>query len=122
MAWGMLHSQVNMNGRSRATMPRQRLNGVSMDRKNTAKGAWREPKVKQERARMVVIRGVVIPINWDDQGNVVQIAISSHDEVEYMVEKRGKGDELLAFIRKEVEVGVICSPINKARPSPSMVK
>ncbi|MFO7459698.1 MAG: hypothetical protein R6X07_03675 [Desulfatiglandales bacterium] len=61
--------------------------------------------MKQERAKMVVIRGVVIPMDWDDQGNVVQIAISSHDEMEYMVEKKGKGDELLAFIRKEVEVG-----------------
>lgn len=101
----MLHSQVNMNGSSPATMLRQPLNGVSMDRKNTAKGAGCGPKVKQERAKMVVIRGVVIPMDWDDQGNVVQIAISSHDEMEYMVEKKGKGDELLAFIRKEVEVG-----------------
>ena len=54
---------------------------------------------------MSVIRGVVIPMDWDDQGNVVRIAISSHDETEYMVEKEGKGLELLAFIRREVEVG-----------------
>lgn len=51
-----------------------------------------------------VIRGVVIPMDWDDQGNVVRIAISSHDEMEYLVEKDGKGRELLAFIQKEVEV------------------
>jgi hypothetical protein len=61
--------------------------------------------VKRERTKTSVIRGVVIPIDWDDQGNVVQIAISSHDETEYVVEGEGKGSELLAFIRKEVEVG-----------------
>jgi len=52
-----------------------------------------------------IVRGVVIPMDWDEQGNVVRIAISSHDENEYMVETGGKGRELLAFIRKEVEVG-----------------
>jgi hypothetical protein len=61
--------------------------------------------VKKERTKMSMIRGVVIPMDWDEQGNVVRIAISSHDEKEYLVEKGGKGHELLAFIRKEVEVG-----------------
>lgn len=54
---------------------------------------------------MQTIRGVVIPMDWDEHGNVVSIAISSHDETEYLVDKDGKGRELLAFIRKEVEVG-----------------
>ena len=54
---------------------------------------------------MSTIRGVVIPMDWDEHGNVVRIAISSHDEKEYLVDKGGKGYELLAFIRKEVEVG-----------------
>jgi len=43
-------------------------------------------------------------MDWDEQGNVVRIAISSTDEKEYLVDNRGKGNELLAFIRKEVEV------------------
>jgi len=59
----------------------------------------------KKRTRMSMIRGVVIPMDWDEQGNVVSIAISSHDETEYLVEKGGKGYELLAFVRKEVEVG-----------------
>jgi hypothetical protein len=61
--------------------------------------------VKKRANKTSIIRGVVIPMDWDDQGNVVRIAISSHDEEEYMVEREGKGGELLAFIRKEVEVG-----------------
>lgn len=60
--------------------------------------------VKKARTKMSIIRGVVIPMDWDEQGNVVRIAISSRDEKEYMVEAGGRGSELLAFIRKEVEV------------------
>jgi hypothetical protein len=61
--------------------------------------------VKKGKTKMPMIRGVVIPMDWDEHGNVVRIAISSHDETEYLVEKGGKGQELLAFIRREVEVG-----------------
>jgi hypothetical protein len=59
----------------------------------------------KKKTKMSMIRGVVIPMDWDEHGNVVSIAISSHDETEYLVEKGGKGYELLAFVRKEVEVG-----------------
>ena len=59
----------------------------------------------KKRTKMSMIRGVVIPMDWDEHGNVVSIAISSHDEMEYLVDKGGKGHELLAFVRKEVEVG-----------------
>lgn len=58
----------------------------------------------RKKTKMNVIRGVVIPIDWDERGNVVSIAISSHDETEYLVDKGGKGQELLAHVRKEVEV------------------
>ncbi|MBN2031863.1 MAG: hypothetical protein JW836_01195 [Deltaproteobacteria bacterium] len=64
---------------------------------------------------MSIIRGVVIPMDWDDRGNVVRIAISSHDENEYMVEEQGKGLELLALIRKEVEVGGEISEENQKK-------
>ena len=51
---------------------------------------------------------MVIPTDWDEQGNVVALAISSNDEKEYLVDKKGKGKELLGLIRKEVEVrGVV---------------
>ena len=55
-----------------------------------------------------MVKGVVVPTDWDEHGNVVALAISSNDEKEYMVDKKGKGKELLGLIRKEVEVrGVI---------------
>jgi len=59
-------------------------------------------------SKVTKIRGVIIPTSWDEHGNVTGIAISSHDENEYWVDHKGKGPELLPFIRKEVEaVGVV---------------
>ena len=49
-------------------------------------------------------RGVIIPVEWDENGNVVAIAISTHGEDEYIIEDEGKGEELKALIRQEVEV------------------
>jgi hypothetical protein len=63
---------------------------------------------------MTVVTGVVIPTDWDDEGNVIGIAISSHDETEYFVDKKGKGPDLLPLIRKEVEVsGVVREEENR---------
>ena len=64
--------------------------------------------MKKPRNKPIVVKGVVVPTDWDEHGNVVALAISSNDEKEYMVDKKGKGKELLGLIRKEVEVrGVI---------------
>jgi len=49
-------------------------------------------------------RGVIIPVEWDESGNVVAIAISTHGEDEYVIENEGKAAELKALIRQEVEV------------------
>lgn len=64
--------------------------------------------VKKSRSKTTVVKGVVVPTDWDEHGNVVALAISSNDEKEYIVDNKGKGKELLGLIRKEVEVrGVI---------------
>ena len=53
---------------------------------------------------LVTIRGIVIPADWDEKGNVVAVAVSAYDEVEYLIENHEKEKELKAFIREEVEV------------------
>jgi hypothetical protein len=55
----------------------------------------------------VTIRGIVIPADWDEKGNVVAVAVSTYDEVEYLIENNEKGKELKAFIREKVEVSGI---------------
>lgn len=55
----------------------------------------------------VTIRGIVIPADWDEKGNVVAVAVSTYDEVEYLIENHEKERELKAVIREEVEVSGI---------------
>jgi hypothetical protein len=58
---------------------------------------------------LVTIRGIVIPADWDEEGNVTAVAVSTYDEVEYFVENHEKTKELKTVIREEVEVGGILS-------------
>lgn len=59
--------------------------------------------MKKEKAKEQTITGIVIPAEWDDDDNVIRVAIQSEDYEEYLVEHHGKGKELLAFIDYEVE-------------------
>ena len=53
---------------------------------------------------LVAIRGIVIPADWDEKGNITAVAVSTYDEVEYFIENHEKAEELKAVIREEVEV------------------
>jgi hypothetical protein len=53
---------------------------------------------------MISVRGVIIPVKWDERGNVTAVAISTHDEEEYLIDGRERGEELKTFIREEVEL------------------
>lgn len=60
------------------------------------------------------IRGIVIPVDWDDAGSVISISILTSDEDEYLVHWDEMGKQLLPFIREEVEAtGVLESGSNK---------
>jgi hypothetical protein len=49
------------------------------------------------------INGIIVPVDWDEKGNVIAAAISCQDEVEYRIEKNTKGSELLSLVQEEVE-------------------
>ena len=57
-----------------------------------------------ESSAPVTIRGIIIPVDWDQSGNVMALAVSTHDEDEYLINKDDKGEQLTAFIRKSVEI------------------
>ena len=62
----------------------------------------------------VTIRGLVIPADWDEKGNVVAVAISTYDEFDYLIESNEKEKELKAFIREEVEAsGILTEEKNR---------
>jgi hypothetical protein len=51
---------------------------------------------------LTVVKGVILPANWDARGNVTAVAISGTDETEYLVEKSGTGKELIFLINREI--------------------
>lgn len=59
--------------------------------------------MKKEKTKEETITGIVIPAEWDDDDNIIQVAIQTEDYDEYLVEHNEKGKELLSFIDYEVE-------------------
>ena len=53
---------------------------------------------------MTAIRGLVIPAEWDEEGNALATSIATPGEQEYLVEQDGVGKELLGLIRQEIEL------------------
>ena len=53
---------------------------------------------------LTTLRGLVVPVDWDDKGNVIATAISTHLEEEYLVDQDAWGEALLAFLRQRVKV------------------
>ncbi|MFH1488946.1 MAG: hypothetical protein ABII06_08590, partial [Pseudomonadota bacterium] len=51
---------------------------------------------------LVTINGIVVPVDWDQKGNIIALAISTLNEDEYFVHKNDKGEELMSHIRKMV--------------------
>ena len=75
-------------------------------------------EVKESKAtgdELTTIRGIVIPVDWDEDGNVLATAISSQDEHEYFVELDKKGKKMLGLIRRGIEVSGVVRKIIKGR-------
>lgn len=53
---------------------------------------------------LTTIRGLIIPVDWDDRGNIIGTAVSTYFEEEYFIDHNPLGDELLAFVRQRVKV------------------
>ena len=52
----------------------------------------------------ITIGGLVVPVGWDDKGNVTATAISTHFEEDYLVDQNAWGEALIAFLRQKVRV------------------
>lgn len=65
-------------------------------------------KKKEVGDGLTTVRGIVIPVEWNESGNALAAIISSSGEREYLVKQDPKGRQLLELIRQEVEVvGVV---------------
>ena len=53
---------------------------------------------------MICVEGIIIPANWDNNGNVVDLAIATHDEEEYLITDKDQIARLKPLLRQEVEI------------------
>ncbi len=54
---------------------------------------------------MITTKGIVVPAEWDENGNVVAVAVSTYDEDEYLIDIQSKkGKELMGIMRKKIRV------------------
>ena len=54
--------------------------------------------------KMISIEGIIIPANWDKNGNVVNLASATRDEEEYLITDQDQVDRLKPLLRQEVEI------------------
>jgi 5S rRNA maturation endonuclease (ribonuclease M5) len=69
----------------------------------------------KEGGKVITIRGIVIPVDWDEKGTVIAAALSTHNEEEYSIDHDYKGAELLRYIRKEVQVSGVARKNNNKK-------
>ena len=53
---------------------------------------------------LTTVRGIVIPVDWDEEGNALAVAILGAGEEEHFVEQDEEGKKLLKLMQQEVEV------------------
>jgi hypothetical protein len=53
---------------------------------------------------MIKTKGIIVPVDWNEDGVAIAFAVSTFDEDEYVLEGGLSGEELMALIREEVEV------------------
>jgi hypothetical protein len=61
-------------------------------------------KNEKRQSKKPAISGVVIPVQWDANGQVVTVSIHTKDEKVFLVEHTKIGNELLNLTQAEVEV------------------
>ena len=55
--------------------------------------------------KTVTVVGIVVPVDWDENGNPLNVAISSHDEQEFVIENRNQeGKEVEKLLRQKIQV------------------
>jgi hypothetical protein len=54
---------------------------------------------------MVYVRGIIIPVSWDDRGDVADLGIETFDEDLYLIDGRDDMTRLRGLLRSEVEIG-----------------
>ena len=53
---------------------------------------------------MICVEGIIIPANWDSNGKIVDLAIATRNEEEYLITDQDQIARLKPLLRQEVEI------------------
>jgi len=59
--------------------------------------------VKQNKKVEIKIAGILIPVDWDEEQRVAEVAIATADEKEYRIKKTLRGKQLFGHLQAYVE-------------------
>lgn len=57
----------------------------------------------QKKKAEIKITGIVIPVDWDEEQRVAEVAIATADEKEYRIKKTASGKQLFGHLQAYVE-------------------
>jgi hypothetical protein len=52
----------------------------------------------------ISLKGILIPSNWDEMGNITSLKIASANEKEYIILNQDVSDMIATYLRKEITV------------------
>ena len=52
----------------------------------------------------ISLKGILIPSNWDEKGNITSLKIASANEKEYVISNQDVSDMIATYLRKEITV------------------
>ena len=57
-----------------------------------------------EFSQKMVVTGIIMPDDWDENGKVIEIALYTNQEEIYAVEDNSLTQELISLLQKKVEI------------------
>lgn len=60
--------------------------------------------MKNDCNSLIILKGLVVPVNWDNQGNVTGIAIAGYNEMESVLLMDDVGIRLMALLHEKVVI------------------
>ncbi len=85
---------------------------MGMDARHKAKKALYDAKDAGGRnTKPTTLKGILLPVEWDDKGRITAVALSTADEKEYRIIEDEKGKQLISLVREELELTGIVKTI-----------
>jgi hypothetical protein len=71
---------------------------------------------QKRKVQSVTLTGIIIPVDWNDDHEVIVTALATADEKEYRIGSNRKGKELLGYLQRQLEATGTLGEDEESRP------